>query len=111
MSIKSISVTALDYGKITVDTLEDWLHLLGFPRRVSQHYIDFSRGEDPEMERHRQALRDHGLEPLPYESAGLFPAVIVPQHHMGEVLYLIRESELKKIIFALKENAEASHHG
>ena len=109
MSVQKVSITALDYSKISVDTLEEWFNLLGFPRRVSQYYIDFSKSNDPEMERHRKALKDHGFEPLPYTPAGTFPAVIVPTYYIGEVLFLIRESELNSIISALKKNMEASH--
>ena len=63
--VTKVSITALDYGEISVDTLEEWLNLLGFHRRVGRYYIDFSKSNDAETERHRQALRDHGFEPLP----------------------------------------------
>ena len=105
MEVTKVSITALDYNQITVDTLEEWLNLLGFGRRVSQYYIDFSKSDDPKTEEHRQALRDHGFEPEPYPPAGQSPGVIVPRYHMGEVLFLIRESELKKILDALKKNS------
>ena len=105
--VTKVSITALDYSKISVDTLEEWLNLLGFGRRVEQYYIDFSKSNDPKTEEHRQALRDHGFEPEPYTSAGLFPGVIVPYYHMDEVLFLIRKSELKKILDALKKNSDS----
>jgi len=105
MEVTKVSVTALDYSKINVDTLEEWLKLLGFSRRVERIYMNFSKSDDPRTEEHRQELRDHGFEPDPYTPAGRFPGVIVPYYYMGEVLFLIRESELKKILDALKKNS------
>jgi len=102
--VTKISVTRLNYNTINVDNLEDWINLLGFNRRVRQYYIDFSKSNDPVTEEHRQDLRDHGFEPDPYTPAGQFPGVVVPYHDMGEVLFLIRESELKSILEALKKN-------
>jgi hypothetical protein len=106
--IKSISIVGIDYKNVNIETLEAFLRLFGFERRVSQYYIDFSKSQDPETERHRQALREHGFKPDPYTKSGLFHGMIVPDYDAGEVMFIIRESELNRIVKALKENTNSS---
>lgn len=103
--ITSMSIVAIDFKNVKIETLEDFLKLYGFTRRVEQFYIDFSKSNDPETEKNRQALREHGFDPSPYTEPGLFHGMIVPDYHGNEVMFIIKESELKRILTALKENA------
>ncbi len=85
MSIKSVSVEAINFNNLKPEDVFKWLEKFGFKRRVTKKYIIPSKGEDPKL-----IWPDGSPE-------GLYPSVIVPKFNLGKTLFIIPMEQLDRI--------------
>ena len=87
MSVREISVTAIDFDRMKPEEVFKWLELFGFNRYVEKNWIVPSKSVDPRMPEGHVSTTPEGL----------FHSMIVPFYYYGETMFIIRQSEYDRI--------------
>ena len=97
MSIKEVSITAIDYNQLKPEDVFKWLEQFSFKRYVEKNYIIPSKSIDP---RYPEGCVGDSPE-------GLYTSMIVPYYLYDKTLIIISEDEYDRIKQAFLKAVEA----
>jgi len=91
VTVREISITALNFDSMKPEQVFEWLELFGFNRYPLEYYIPSQKISDP-----RYAHRFNPLGKREIKGC-MTPAMIVPYYYYGETMFIIRKSEYDRI--------------
>ena len=91
MTVRDISITAIDFTQMKPENVFEWLELFGFNRYPLEYYLEPQKITDPRYAHRFNPLGKREIK------GDMTPMMIVPYYYYGETMFIIRQSEYDRI--------------
>ena len=91
MTVREISITALNFDSMKPEQVFEWLELFGFYRYPIEYHLEPQKVTD---QRYAHRFNPLGKREI---KGDMYPMMIVPWYYLNETMFIIRESEYDRI--------------